>query len=246
MSLPSPQNLYDVMDATWPAAASFDAGPFVIRDGQGGGKRVSSATAQGPFTSLDIDTAEVAMRGLGQTPLFQVRQNDDALDKSLGARGYDIIDPVNMYAIKAADLTSERPPRTAAIEATGPLHIMREIWALGGIGPARVKIMDRACKPKAGFVSRWQDKPAGTSFISMFDGTSMVHAVEILPFQRRLGVGRWLMIRAAFWTLDNGGDTLSVICTARNAAANGLYSSLGMSVVGQYHYRILSDQKDLT
>lgn len=244
MSLPDTQKLYDVIDATWPSAAQIACGPFMIGDGQGGGKRVSSATVTGPFEESDIDTIENRMRQIDQSPLFQIREGDDVLDAALEARGYEIIDPVTMYAIEAEELTAERPPRTAAIETTGPLHIMREIWASGGLGPARVEVMNRACRPKAGFVSRWNDKPAGTSFIAMHDGVSMVHAVEILPFQRRQGVARWLMIRAAFWTLENGGDTLSVICTSGNAAANSLYSSLGMFVVGKYHYRILLDQED--
>lgn len=241
MSLPNAQTLYDVIEATWPCADKFECGPFQIRDGQGGGKRVSAATAHGPFTNHDIEAGETAMRDLGQAPLFQIREGDDKLDAALEARGYAIIDPVTMYAMDAGQLAQETPPRTAAIETTAPLSIMREIWEAGGIGPDRVRVMDRACKPKAGFVSRWHDKPAGTSFIAMSEGISMVHALEIVPFQRRQGVARWLMIRAAFWTLDQGGHTLTVICTDANAAANRLYSSLGMTVVGKYHYRILPD-----
>lgn len=241
MSLPSARDLYDVIDATWPAAATSQCGPFLIREGRGGGKRVSAATLQGTFDEADIGTAEEAMRALGQTPLFQIRDGDEALDAALEARGYAVIDPVTMYAAKAEDIATEVPPRTAAIQAWEPLQIMREIWAAGGIGEARIDVMFRAVEPKTGFVSRWQDKPAGASFCAMHEGVSMVHAVEILPFQRRQGVGRWLMRRAAYWTLDNGGHTLSVICTNDNAAANGLYASLGMAVVGQYHYRILSD-----
>lgn len=241
MTLPDATKMYDVIDTTWPAARTMPCGPFLVRDGQGGGKRVSSATATGTCKEADIDAVETLMRELGQTPLFQIREGDAKLDEMLKSRGYEVIDPVTMYAIDARELATERPPRTVAIETTGPLTIMREMWAAGGIGPQRIEIMNRACKPKAGFVSRWKDKPAGTSFIAMHDGISMMHAVEILPFQRRQGLGRWLMQRAAFWTLDNGGHTLSVICTDANAAANGLYSSLGMSVIGKYHYRILSD-----
>ena len=241
MSLPTARTLYDVIDATWPAAAVSECGPFRIREGRGGGKRVSAATLRGAFAAEDITAAEDAMRGLGQVPLFQIREGDEALDAALEARGYTVIDPVTMYAAKAEDIATEVPPRTAAIQAWEPLEIMREIWASGGIDAARIEVMFRACEPKTGFVSRWRDKPAGASFCAMHDGISMVHAVEILPFQRRQGVGRWLMRRAAYWTLDHGGHTLSVICTDENAAANGLYASLGMSVVGQYHYRILAE-----
>ncbi len=237
MSLPDIQMLYDVCEATWPPATVSSVGPVTVRDGQGGGKRVSAATVEGAFTEADLDAAEDAMLALGQGKLFMVRAGEAALDAALAARGYEIVDPVNVYAARAEDIATERPPRTAAIPGWEPLKIMEEIWAAGGIGPARIDVMKRAKGAKTGFVSRWNDKPAGTSFMAMHDGIGMVHAVEILPHQRRQGVGRFLMRRAAFWVLEQGGHTLSVICTQENAGANGLYASLGMTVVGQYHYR---------
>ncbi|MCP4206720.1 MAG: GNAT family N-acetyltransferase [Shimia sp.] len=234
------QTLYDVIDGTWPAAGKQNCGCFTLRDGQGGGKRVSSATLSGELSVEDIEAAEKGMTALDQQPIFQIREGDAELDAVLQGRGYEIVDPVTMYVIPAEDLAQERPPRTAAIPAWEPLQIMKEIWAEGGIGPARLDVMNRAPLPKTGFVSRWQDKPAGASFLGLHNGIGMVHALEILPFQRRQGVARFLMHRAAFWTLENGGTHLSVICVTSNAAANRLYSSLGMTVVGQYHYRCKS------
>lgn len=237
MSLPTIQTLYDVCEATWPPATVSHVGSVTIRDGQGGGKRVSAATVESAFSEADLDAAEAAMLNLGQTKLFMVRQGETELDAALAARGYEVVDPVNVYAARAEDIATERPPRTAAIPGWEPLKIMEEIWAKGGIGPARIAVMHRAQGPKTGFVSRWNDQPAGTSFMAMHAGIGMVHAVEILPHQRRQGVGRFLMRRAAFWVLEQGGHTLSVICTQDNKGANGLYASLGMTVVGQYHYR---------
>jgi len=237
MSLPDIQTLYDVCEATWPPAEVRAVGPVTIRNGQGGGKRVSAATVDDAFSEADLEAAEAAMLALGQSRLFMIKEGDDVLDAALAARGYEVVDPVNVYAAKAEDIATERPPRTAAIPGWEPLRIMEEIWAKGGIGPARIDVMKRAQGAKTGFVSRWNDQPAGTSFMAMHDGIGMVHAVEILPHQRRQGVGRFLMRRAAFWVLEQGGHTLSVICTQDNAGANGLYASLGMTVVGQYHYR---------
>lgn len=233
--------LYQVIEHTWPAAAHDGVGPFTIRDGQGGGKRVSAATADARVSDEDIPAAEEAMRALGQAPLFMIRDGDTSLDSMLAHRGYDIIDPVNMYACPVEALMDEHPPRTAAITVTEPMVIMREMWVAGGIDEGRLAVMARANQPKTYFVSRWKDSPAGVSFAGMHKGTGMVHALEILPTMRREGLGCWLMRRAAFWVHENGGHTLSVICTDANAAANGLYSSLGMTVVGQYHYRIKSE-----
>jgi len=232
------ETLYQVIEHTWPAAAHDGVGPFTIRDGQGGGKRVSAATADARVEDGDIPAAEAAMRDLGQTPLFMIRDGDTHLDSLLAHRGYDTIDPVTMYACPVEQLMGERPPRTAAIPVTEPMVIMREMWETGGIGTGRLNVMARAPQPKTYFVSRWKDSPAGVSFLGMHKGIGMIHALEILPHMRREGLGRWLMQRAAYWVHENGGHTISVICTDANAGANALYSSLGMQIVGRYHYRI--------
>lgn len=234
----------DVVDGTWPAAQYHHLGPWTLREGKGGGSRVSSATANGPVTEADIDAAEAAMLAMGQRKQFMIRPGDTDLDRMLEARGYQVLDPVNMYACPVGLLTDVPLPRVSVFTIWEPLEIMREIWATGGIGPARLEVMARAKAPKTGLLARHNDKPAGTAFAAIHNGVAMVHAVEILPHQRRAGMGRWMMRAAAIWAADNGAHTLSVVCTRRNDAANGLYASLGMQPVGQYHYRHLPQEID--
>ena len=69
--------------------------------------------------------------------------------------------------------------------------------------------MKRAQGAKTGFVSRWNDQPAGTSFMAMHDGIGMVHAVEILPHQRRQGVGRFDAARSF---LGSGAGRAYFVC----------------------------------
>ncbi len=226
-----------VVDGTWPAADYQTQGPFLLRQGQGGGSRVSAANRTGDVTSADIDAAESAMQAMGQKRLFCLRPGDEALDAMLAQRGYDILDPVNIYSCPAQQLTDIPIPRVTVFNIWEPLAIMREIWAQGGIGPERIAIMYRAPGPKTGLLLRHSDQPAGTGFVAIHEGIAMVHALEILPDHRRKGLGQWAMRAAAFWALDNGAQTLSVICTKANAGANGLYHSLGMKIVGEYHYR---------
>ncbi|MDC0737597.1 GNAT family N-acetyltransferase [Cognatishimia sp. SS12] len=233
--------VFAALDATWPAAAQFDCGGCTLRDGQGGGKRVSAATLAGPQSDVDLGRAAKAMRALGQTPLFQVRNDQRALDMRLEQAGYLRADPSVIYAAPARALATELPPRTVAIPAWEPLKIMEDIWSRGGIGPDRIEIMRRAPFPKTGLISRWQDSPAGTGFVARHQNIAMLHALEILPEYRGKGLGRWAVRRAAFWALANGAETLCVICTEANDAANGLYSSLGMDVIGSYHYRSLPE-----
>jgi len=235
--LPGAAQLYAVIEATWPPARRWQEGPWTLRDGRGGGKRVSAATADAAPCKGDLEGAEAAMRAMGQTPLFMLRDGDDALDADLAQAGYAVIDPVNMYAIALSDLGLPRPERTASFHIWEPLAIQRDIWAAGGIGPERVDVMMRAQGPKTALLGRKSGRAAAAGFAAILGGTAMVHALEVLPEFRRRGIGRILMAEAAIWARGQGADVMSVICTAQNEAANALYAGMGMSRVGRYHYR---------
>lgn len=231
---PDMPQLYEGVDQTWPAARRWTENGWTLRDGQGGGKRASAATRVDD--DADIDVAEAAMRALDQTPLFMIRQGDEALDAELAARGYEIIDPVNMYVLPVEKLTDVPIPPVTAFEIWEPLAIMLEIWAKGGIGPARINVMRRAAQ-KTAILSRWKEKPGGVAFAAIHDGVCMVHAVEVLEHQRGMGVGKWMMRRAAMWAQARGATHMAVLCTKENAPANRLYQGLGFAHVGDYHYR---------
>lgn len=225
------------VDGTWPAARIFRHGPWTLREGQGGGQRVSAATAAEDVTDADIPVAEAAMREMGQTPLFMIRPGEDALDSMLEARGYVVHDPVRAWVCPPATLMDVPIPRVTVFTIWEPLAMMREIWEAGGIGAGRQAVMARAPGPKTGLLGRWKDKPAAAAFVAIHDGVAMLHALEVLPHQRRQGVANWIMRGAAFWAADNGADTLAVLCTQANGPANGLYDSLSMTPVTEYHYR---------
>lgn len=232
----TPDRILRAMEATWPPASARDADGFRLRDGQGGGQRVSSATALGPVTDAQIDAAEHAMRDMDQTPLFQLRPGDDAIDAMLDARGYTKRDETVMYHLPIAALTDKPIPRVTAFTIWEPLAIMNDIWATDGIGPSRRAVMARA-KLKAGVFGRWNDKPAGAAFAAVDDEVCMVHGLVVLPDQRRQGVAEWIMRRAAFWAQDQGATLMTVLCVADNAPANALYRALGFTEAGRYHYR---------
>lgn len=235
--MPAAVQIYDVLENTWPAASQCTLGPWTIRDGQGGGKRVSAATATQAVSPKDIPVAEKAMRGLDQTPVFMIREGDEALDNVLAHCGYQVVDPVNIYVSPVAQLTMERPPRVSTFAVWEPLAIMVDIWAAGGIDTDRLAVMNRASGPKTAVFGRNNNRPAAAGFVAIHDGTAMAHAVEVLPEHRREGMGRYLMQEVAFWAAEQGASHISVICRQVNTAANALYASLGMTLVGQYHYR---------
>jgi ribosomal protein S18 acetylase RimI-like enzyme len=231
----TPEALAQVMEATWPPFRAHRTGPWLIRNGAGGGKRVSAATAEADWDIPDITLAEHEMRALGQPPLFLIRDGDAALDATLAARGYTIIDPVMAYTIDAHTLPPPAPMTT--FPHWPPLSIARTLWAEGGIGPARLAVMDRVQGPKTAILGRTGDRPAGVAFVAMHGTTAMLHALEVSPRHRRQGSAQNILNAAAAWTVAHQGDTLSLVVTEANVAARRLYASRGMQVVGKYHYR---------
>lgn len=236
--MPDLSDLYEVVDHTWPAHRKISCGSWLIRQGCGGGKRVSAATSQDKIDVPDISIAEKAMLELGQVPLFMIRDGDKKLDQMLDDGAYKFVDPVNIYCVSCKSILQSIPPRLSAFDIWEPLEIQKDIWAHGGIDRNRVSIMERADCTKTSILMRWDNHPAGAAYIGIYNGIAMVHALEILPSQRRKGVGTIAMRHAAIWARAQNASYISVICTKENKAAIALYTSLKMHLVGGYHYRI--------
>ena len=232
----TPAELYATLDGTWPAAASHQVGPWLIRDGQGGGKRVSAATVMAPWSPADIALAKQAQVALGQPALFMLREGDAALDATLAHLGYTVVDPVTAYAL---DLGAVEPasPMTA-FPHWPPLGIAEDLWSEGGIGPERLAVMHRVQGPKTAILGRQNDRASGVAFVALHGTEAMLHGLEVTPGQRRQGSANNMLRCAAAWAQDQGAKRFSLVVTTRNAPARGLYASFGMHSVGQYHYRM--------
>ena len=233
----TPSQLIAAVAGTWPPARTFREGPWLLRDGQGGGQRVSAATAEGPVGPEDLAAMEAAQAALGQPALVMVRPGEEALDALLAAGGYRVHDPVIGYAAPAEALALPLPPATA-IPHWPPLAMTCDLWAEGGIGPGRVSVMHRAAGPKTAIIARLGDVPAGAAFVAIHGGIAMLHAIEVLLRHRRHGAARRMVAAAAAWAAERGAATLALVVTEANAPARALYSSLGMAPVGHYHYRL--------
>lgn len=231
-------NLFVALDATWPAATTRRAGGWLIREGQGGGKRVSCATAVDDSAIDGIAAAETAQMALGQPLLFGLRDGQDALDQALAARGYDRIEPVELFSAPARQMAAEPPARLSSFPLWPPLAIARDVWTEGGNGAERQAVMDRAPGPKTAILGRTGDRAAGAVFVALHRDTAMIHALHVDAAARRQGLGRNLMRAAAAWAVGEGATTVALAVTRANHPATALYTALGMVIVGHYHYRI--------
>jgi len=231
VTLPGAPEVFAALDATWPAAECRALGPFRLRRGAGGGKRVSAASAEGPATSGDIAAAEDGMRAMGQGPLFTLRDGEDALDALLAGRGYRVLDPVTLYAAP-----TRSGPDPAPREITPALAAF---WAEGGIGPGRRAVMDRVTGAKAVLALPESETPSAALFVAQGSTGAMLHALHVAPSARRRGLGRALTEAAMHWSCARGADWIALAVTDANAPARALYASLGFRPVGRYWYRAL-------
>lgn len=220
------------LDATWPAAEFLDTGGWRLRRGAGGGKRVSAASGGG-----DVEQAEAAMAAWGQRSLFQLWPGDEALDADLAQRGYEVVDPVHVYAAPAASMIDEQSEAMRILRLFAPIALAEDIWRDGGVNADRIAVMGRAQGAKDYLMARIGDRPAAVGFAATAGDIAMVHSIETVPAQRRQGAGRMIVQAAARFARDEGATTLALAVTKANTAANALYQSLGMTVVSEYHYR---------
>lgn len=245
MSAPAP--LCDVIDATWPAARRLRCGPFVLRDGQGGGLRVCAATLARPGDRPDaamVADAECAMRDMGQRPVFALRPGDEGFDGMLAARGYGHGGQVMIRACRTGRL-ARALPRLTVFAVQEPLAIMRDIWARAGIGPAQQAIMARVAGPRTGLLGRHGNRPAAAAFVAVHGGMGMIHALTVLPALRGRGIGGWMLRAAAHWARGQGARLLLALTagdTGENRGnthgADAFFDALGLRPVGGFHYRL--------
>ncbi|MHA3915791.1 GNAT family N-acetyltransferase [Halovulum sp. GXIMD14793] len=241
--IPPTNRLFDATEATWPAAERREVGGWTLCITQGAGKRVSSATQCG---GGDPAEAERLMVEAGLPPLFMLRGGEDDLDRDLAARGYQVIDPVTIYAGEVAHLAREASETLHIIEGNLILQAMREVWAAGNITAPRLAVMERAAGPKCYLMGRDDDRATAAAFVACDGKIAMLHALEVAPGARRAGMGAAMTRAAARWARRLGAETLALMTTDANTAANALYRRLGMQVAGHYHYRILATKEPQT
>ncbi len=238
----SPDRLFEALALTWPPASVREQGPFLLRDGAGGGKRVS-ATSLHANTASDTQLEHVieTMRNGGNAPLFSLLPEQSELDHALEARGFEICDPTLIYVARAADLAPLAPPGIAVLPSDRPLAIQREVWRPDGIGPERLAVMERAKGPKAYLLARHTERPAGTAFVATDGEIAFLHALYVCQWARGMGIGRNLTTGAARWAAQSGANLLALAVTQANAPARAIYERLGLKAVTRYHYRRLTE-----
>lgn len=236
MSLPDARRLEAALEATWPAALRRPLGPFTLRDGAGGGRRVSAATAEGAPGPSEIEAALADFRAAGLAPLFRLGPGQEALDAALASRGLARADPTLFMAAPVAAV-ARQPAFLTVLPAAMPLAVITDLWAAGGVGAERLAVMARAAGPKTALLAREDDHPAGAAFVALDGEVAMLHALTVAPRFRRRGMAARLVQGGAHWAAARGAGAFAVATLEANAAARALFAALGLAEAGRYWYR---------
>lgn len=228
--------LAEAFEATWPAAEHADAGGFRVGRAPGAGGRVNSARVAGDWADADIDAAIAVMRDWDQPAVFRVLDGDDRLRAALEARSFARQNPTAIMSAPVAALTDRDLPPVTAFAIWPPMAIQRDIWAAGNIKAARQQVMLRVPEPRTALLGRIKDRAAGAGFVAIHGDMAMVHALEVLPPWRRLGVAGWLMRKAAFWAAENGASRIGLAVSRANEGAVALYRAMGFDEIAGYAY----------
>ena len=232
-------DIFEAIDVTWPAEKFLEIPKWKLRRSAKGGKRVSAATAIGAPDISDIKLAENKMVQWHQDKLFMIKKNEILLDEALSASGYRVIDPTNIWSISSKNLSIQKTLPVKAFTIFPPLAIQRELWRENHIPPSRIEIMDRVKTHKTTIFGRINARPAASAFVAVSNKFAMVHALVVDKKCRRQGMGKFVMQKVGSWAYQMGAESVVALCTEKNCSANILYKSLGMQVIGKYHYRVL-------
>jgi len=237
MTPPTQAELFEAIDATWAPFAFHRHNEWLIRQGLGGGQRVSSTTLLADTDNPDIASAADKMRSLGQKPLFMLRNSDGSLDVRLNELGYKIVDPV-VVLITPTDNLLNAPPRQAhpVRMLDTPCTNAKTVWKSGGIDQPRLDVMARVKGAKIYLDAHG----TGIAFAACHNGIAMVHAVEVSKDYRRKGIANALMSQAALWAKKQGCARIAVLTVRANTPARALYDRLNMKEAAAYHYRLLA------
>ena len=238
MTLKNNSFIFETIDLTWPAKEFLELPEWKLRKSIKGGKRVSAVTAIGKSGIPAIQFVENTLEEWCQDKLFMIKAGENSLDEALKKRGYYIVDPTNIWSISSKVLTMQQIPPVTAFSIFPPLAIQRELWIANGINASRIEIMDRVKTPKTTIFGRINAKPAASAFVAVANKMAMVHALIVDHKCQRQGMGKFVMQKVGDWADQLGAKSVVVLCTKKNQSANNFYKSLGMRVIGEYHYRL--------
>jgi GNAT superfamily N-acetyltransferase len=226
----------------WPALQTVLVDGWLVRFADGYTKRANSASPyllEAAPAAAVLATVEALYRRHGLPPIFRLtplgRVDDSA---ALEAHGYRAID--TSLVMTAPLAPSPAPDGSVTLEAR-PAPGWLDGFAAGnrhgpGIRPALDTLLAAIRLPTAYATLGNRDGVHGYGLGVVERGMVGLFDILVNERARRRGFGRRLVAALMDWGRREGARTAYLQVTADNAAALGLYRSLGFEVVYSYGY----------
>lgn len=230
--------------AAWPAPRELLLDGWLLRAAGGTVRRPNSVNplrggAGDPGAVLPF--AEAVYGALGQTPLFRVLSITGGMDEVLARHGYAAEgETATLYGDIAGFAIPQDNPADLSAEPDADWLDARA--RLSAVDDAESRIfaamLDSILVPKVFATSRAEGKVAAVAYGTLCNGLAVVESVVTDQAKRRQGHGRRAVGRLLQWAKDQGATAACLQVVADNAAAVGLYRSLGFTTeLHRYHYR---------
>jgi GNAT superfamily N-acetyltransferase len=230
----------------WPALETELVDGWQLRASSGGSTRANTVSAL-DYTGVDLAATLARVEAFYRARNLPPRVNltpvskPDGLDTWLGERGWSQHgDHITMA--KAVAPRAVRPTSTGElIAAEAPDAAWFAVY-LEGLSPDRRTVapalVARVPAPRV-FLSLVRDGVTVASGLTVVDGPlASVQCMATLPAARRTGAAALILDAIERHAATAGVRRLYLQADAVNAAAIGLYSGVGFTLVGRYHTRI--------
>lgn len=233
----------------WPALETELVDGWQLRASSGGSTRANTVSAL-DYTGGDLDATIARVKAFYRARSLPPRVNltpvskPDGLDTLLGERGWshhgDHITMAKAVAPRAVPPTSTGE----LVAAASPEAAWFAVY-LEGLSPDRRAVapalVARVPSPRV-FFSVVRHGVTVASGLTVVDGPlASVQCMATLPAARRTGAAARILDAIERHAAASGVRRLYLQADAVNAAAVGLYSGVGFTLVGRYHTRIAPD-----
>lgn len=242
------RQLEEIGARTWPARTIQPFGGWLLSLDRGVTRRANSVLPNrwtgGPSVDDGVGSVERRYRRSGLRPCFKMTQasQPEGLDGLLHRRGYRA-EGYSIVLTRPADRIHDLPELPVDLASQPTPDWIAGCWPGPGDDAdveARCGIVGRIGGPRAFALARVDGRPAGAAMAAVVQGWGCVTAVHTLPVCRRRGVARAMIAALAAWARRQQARSLFLQVEADNAAAHGLYSTLGFRPAYRYHYRTLT------
>ena len=230
----------------WPARQTVFHRGWVFRLSGGYTKRANSVNALLPGAPFDgVREAAAALYARHGLPaVFRISPlAPPEADQELADAGYQHFDP-SLVLHRPLALGSVGKPDGSTHISTTPTAAWLEGFAAANSVPTHHRalhnsMLDHIAHPAAFALQHdAQGQPVGFGLAVLERGAVGLYDLAVAPEHRGGGRGRALVTALLHWAAEAGAASAYLQVRAQNAAALGLYQSMGFKTAYGYHYRV--------